>query len=392
LRPSGRLTECHAEAEANAPRAVPGRISALRRACESQYRVSGEPSRGTLTFFAGLATASAVPAFVPVRTNTTQGQTMDRSLTDPSRVTRILLPSSGTWGHGVGPGSRGVQLHYVRQGRGNPVLLLHGWPGFWYDWRRVIPGLALLADVIAPDLRGFGDSDKPDLPPSSGYTPEVHADDLAHLIEHLALAPVVVVAHDIGATIAQTLARRFPHHVRALVLLNPPYPGIGTRRFEPQAQREFWYQHFHQLPLAEELVGHSRGTIGAYLRYFYRHWTGRQDMLSEDELDSIVDVYARPGAFAASLAYYRARAGAKDARAATIPIEKIGQPTSVLWGESDPVIPVSWSDRLGDTFTDVTLRTLPGIGHFVPWEAPHDVIEAVSRVLDPGATASNADR
>ncbi|MFC4171262.1 alpha/beta fold hydrolase [Microvirga sp. GCM10011540] len=68
---------------------------------------------------------------------------------------------------------------------------------------------------------GFGDSEKPNLPPSSGYTSEVHADNLASLVEHLGLAPVVVVAHDIGATIAQTLARRFPHHVRALALLNP---------------------------------------------------------------------------------------------------------------------------------------------------------------------------
>lgn len=172
--------------------------------------------------------------------------------------------------------------------------------------------------------------------------------------------------------------------MRALVLLNPPY-GIGSRRFAPQAQREFWYQHFHQLPLAEELVGHSRATVNAYLRYFYRHWTGRQDMLSDEELVIIVDAYARPGAFAASLAYYRARAGAKDAKAAGLPLEKIAQPTSVLWGESDPVIPVSWSDRLGDTFADFTLRTLPGVGHFVPWEAPDDVIEAISGVLSIGA-------
>jgi pimeloyl-ACP methyl ester carboxylesterase len=297
-----------------------------------------------------------------------------------------------SWSHAIGLGHQGVRLHYVRQGHGDPVLLLHGWPGFWYDWHRVIPGLASLADVIAPDLRGFGDSDKPDLPPSSGYTPEVHADDLASLIDHLGLAPVVVVAHDIGATIAQTLARRFPHHVRALVLLNPPYPGIGSRRFEPQAQREFWYQHLHQLPLAEELVGHSRETVGAYLRYFYRYWTGRQDMVSDEELAIIVDAYARPGAFAASLAYYRARAGAKDEKAAGIPLERIVQPTSVLWGESDPVIPVSWSDRLGDTFADFTLRTLPGVGHFVPWEAPDDVIDAVSSVLDLCATPSDGDR
>ena len=114
-------------------------------------------------------------------------------------------------------------------------------------------------------------------------------------------------------------------------------------------------------------------------------------MLSNEELDAIVDIYARPGTFAASLAYYRARAAAKDAKAAGIPLKRIVQPTSVLWGESDPVIAVSWSDRLGDTFADFTLRTLPGVGHFVPWEAPEDVIETVSCVLSLGATPADAD-
>lgn len=146
----------------------------------------------------------------------------------------------------------------------------------------------------------------------------------------------MVVAHDIGATIAQKLARRSPHQVRALVLLNPPYSGIGSRRFEPQAQREFSYQHVHQLPLAEELVGHGRRTVHAYLGHFYHHWMGRRDTLSDKEFNAVVDVYARPGAFAASLAYYRARAGAKDVRAAGIPIEKIVQPTSVLWAKAIP--------------------------------------------------------
>jgi len=149
------------------------------------------------------------------------------------------LPDDPAWGHGRVAGSGGVTLHYVRLGRGDPVLLLHGWPGFWYDWRRILVPLSDVADVIAPDLRGFGDSDKPDLPPAEGSTPRVLADDLVALLDGLEVPHVVVGAHDIGATLAQTLALRHPERVRALALFNPPYPGIGQRRFEPSAQREF---------------------------------------------------------------------------------------------------------------------------------------------------------
>jgi pimeloyl-ACP methyl ester carboxylesterase len=78
------------------------------------------------------------------------------------------LPDDPAWGNGRVAGSGEVMLHYIRLGVGDTVLLLHGWPGFWYDWRRVLEPLSGFADVIAPDFRGFGESDKPDLPPAEG--------------------------------------------------------------------------------------------------------------------------------------------------------------------------------------------------------------------------------
>ncbi|MBN6186195.1 alpha/beta fold hydrolase [Aneurinibacillus sp. BA2021] len=98
------------------------------------------------------------------------------------------------------------------------MLLLHGWPGFWYDWRRVIPLLAQQADVLAPDFRGFGDSDKPDLSPAEGYTPQRLAEDLVSFLH--CLDRVVLVAHDIGATVAQTLARTVPEKKKRFVRRN----------------------------------------------------------------------------------------------------------------------------------------------------------------------------
>ena len=114
--------------------------------------------------------------------------------------------------------------------------------------------------------------------------------------------------YDIGATVAQTLARRHADRVRALALFNPAYPGIGGRRFDPSVQREFWYQHFHALTWSDRLIAHDRETVRLYLEYFYDHWCGRKEAIREREFEALVDVYARPGAVRASIAYYRARA------------------------------------------------------------------------------------
>src|SRR2546425_9664070 len=138
----------------------------------------------------------------------------------------------------------GVRLHYVRQGAGSPVLLLHGWPGFWYEWAPVIPPLAAHHDVIVPDLRGFAYSDKPDVRPEEGYVRDAVAREIAGFAQALGLARIALVAHDIGATVAQPLARLFPGLVTRLVLFDPPYPGIGRRWREPAHAREIWYQIF----------------------------------------------------------------------------------------------------------------------------------------------------
>ncbi len=171
---------------------------------------------------------------------------------------------TGPWTHHFASVA-GVRLHYVRHGAGFPVILLHGWPGFWYEWAPVIPALAARHDVIVPDLRGFAYSEKPDLPPEEGYSREIVAADIARLAAHLGLTRIAVVAHDIGATVAQRLARNFPDLVARLVLFDPPYPGIGRRWREPGHVREIWYQVFHTLPWADQLVGSSREATAIYL-------------------------------------------------------------------------------------------------------------------------------
>ncbi len=292
-------------------------------------------------------------------------------------------PNDADWGHYYAPGA-GVRLHYVRQGKGPPVLLLHGWPGFWYDWRHVIPLLAGEADLIAPDFRGFGGSDKPDLPPAAGYSPAVLAADLLALLDHLQLERVVVAAHDIGASVAQVLARTAPQRISALVLFDPAYGGVGNRRYDPGVQQEFWYQHLHNLSWADQLIGYNRDTVALYLGHFYDHWVGRKDSVRPIEFGHIVDQYAQPGAVRASIAYYKARAGSRQAEANAAPPAPISQPTIIRWGEADPVMRVEWADRLGEYFADYQLRTLPGVGHFVPFEAADEAAAAIRLALQLG--------
>ncbi len=229
-----------------------------------------------------------------------------------SDVSLDRRPEDEGWGHARGPGADGVDLHYVRRRSGDPVILLHGWPGFWYDWRRVFFPIAEEADVVAPDFRGFGESDKPEGDPKNLYTPDRLAADVLRLLDHLSIDRFVVAGHDTGAVIAQVLARRVPERVSALALFNPPHAAIGDKPKEPAAQREPWYHHFHALPWSHELVGRDRDTVELYLRHFYDHWVGDKESVRPEEFRAIVDAFARPGAMEASFGWYRATYGRAD--------------------------------------------------------------------------------
>ena len=121
----------------------------------------------------------------------------------------------------------GFRLAYERTGSGPAVLLLHGWPGDRTDYREVVPLVAAAADVIVPDLRGFGESDKHQADPASQYNASAQARSVIGLIGELALGRAVIAGYDIGSRIAQAIARDRPDLVRALVIA-PPLPGSGT--------------------------------------------------------------------------------------------------------------------------------------------------------------------
>jgi pimeloyl-ACP methyl ester carboxylesterase len=280
----------------------------------------------------------------------------------------------------------GFRLTYDRTGSGPAVLLLHGWPGDRTDYREVAPLVSAAADVVVPDLRGFGESDKHLADPAAEYNAAAQARSVAGLIEELALGPAVIAGYDIGSRIAQAVARDRPDLVRALVIA-PPLPGIGDRILDPRAQREFWYQSFHNLELCTQLVDGQPRAVRVYLRYFWSHWSGPDYEPALDHLDHLVSVYGPPGAFAASIAWYRAGAGSVAASLAErtpAPGDRVAVPTTVLWPEHDPLFPREWSDRIGEFFAAAELAWLDGAGHFSPLEAPDRFAAAVVAATQTG--------
>lgn len=278
----------------------------------------------------------------------------------------------------------GFSLAYDRLGSGPPVVLLHGWPGSRSDYRLVAPLVADVADVVVPDLRGFGESDKHLVDPDEGYTALAQARSVTGLLDDLGLGPVVLAGYDIGSRIAQTIAQVSPDRVRALVV-TPPMPGAGQRLLGPEIAAEFWYQHFHRLDLAAQLLDGNRDAVRRYLGHFWSHWSGPSYTPADTDLDRLADAYAEPGAFTASVGWYRQGPGilvrglAEQAPAAD---DRLAVRTHVLWPAHDPLFPAAWGDRLDEFFADVAVTPLPDSGHFVPVEAPDAFASAIRAALE----------
>ncbi len=184
----------------------------------------------------------------------------------------------------------GAALHVATVGEGPPLLLLHGWPEFWLTWEPVMTRLADRFRLIAPDLRGFGDSDKPEGP----YGPEGHAADMLAVLSALGVERAGVVGHDVGGAVMQPLARRAPERLTGLMFFDFVYPGVGARMGTPDRLNEIWYQSFHQMAMAPALVGATRESCARYIGHFLEHWSHRKDAF-DDVREAFVDNFLKAG-------------------------------------------------------------------------------------------------
>jgi pimeloyl-ACP methyl ester carboxylesterase len=263
--------------------------------------------------------------------------------------------------------ANGAALHVARTGQGRPLLLLHGWPEFWLSWEPVMQRLADRFTLYAPDLRGFGDSDKPDGP----FGPDQQASDMLALMNALDLGKAGIVGHDVGGALMQPLARNAPERIAGLFFFDFVYPGIGPRMAEPDRLNNIWYQSFHQMEMAPALVGATRESCRTYISHFLRSWSHRKDAF-DDVIESFTDNFLSPGNLAGGFAHYRAaHAGRVKMMKGEAPVlAQIRVPTCVRWAEHDPLFPYAWTDRLGETFVDLDLAMFAGVGHFPHREDP----------------------
>jgi pimeloyl-ACP methyl ester carboxylesterase len=267
----------------------------------------------------------------------------------------------------------GIQMHYVIGGQGDPVVLLHGFPQSWYEWRHIMPALAKNYTVIAPDLRGVGDSSKP----ITGYDGKTTAEDIYQLTSQLGFNQILLVAHDVGSQTAYSYAAAHPNNVSKLVIMDFPFPGFLPPEFGENGP---WWFAFQQTPnLPEALV---EGKEREYVSWFFKGLAYNPSAITEEDIDVFANHFSSPGGMRAAFEYFRAfpidaeqnKESAKD---------KITMPVLVLGGDIYPALGGDFPGNLALSSTqalaaNVTGITVPLSGHWIPEEQPEFVIEQLT--------------
>jgi pimeloyl-ACP methyl ester carboxylesterase len=265
-----------------------------------------------------------------------------------------------------------ITLHYVEAGEGPLVVLLHGFPEFWFGWRQQIAPLAAAGfRVVAPDTRGYNLSSRP--AEVQDYAVDRLATDIRGLIEKLGSESALLVGHDWGGTIAWTMAMNHPDVVDRLAILNAAHPRrLQQGLMNPNQLRKSWYFFFFALPGLPEDVVHARDW------HFFRHFL--QDAnppYTPQELERYVEAWSQEGAATGMINYYRAsvRGSQKEAKAAIRPISAT---TLVIWGQRDGYLGSDLAEPEHDDVPNLQgVERLPDASHWVH----HDEAERVNELL-----------
>jgi epoxide hydrolase 4 len=264
----------------------------------------------------------------------------------------------------------GIRLHCVVEGEGPLVLLLHGFPETSRAWRKQMPALAKRFRVVAPDLRGFGASDKPK--GIAAYRTSVVADDIVALIHAFDAERAHVVGHDWGGGVAWTLATLHPEAVDRLVVLNCPHPAIMQKALRSNWTqiRKSWYIFAFQLPWLPEWSFRRDGAKA--LKDSMRRTAKQPDTFSDADLDEYARAFSAPRAATGAFNYYRAAARSPVARG------KIKAPTLLIWAEDDFALGMELTRGMDGLFENPPrIEYVPDTSHWVMEERP----EVVNRLL-----------
>jgi pimeloyl-ACP methyl ester carboxylesterase len=273
--------------------------------------------------------------------------------------------------------ANGIRIHCVTAGSGPLVLLLHGFPQFWYAWRHQIPALASRFKVVAPDLRGYNDTEKPRR--VADYRTGVLAADVVGIVRAFGYEKAHLVGHDWGGGVAWTAAMQHAEAVDKLAVLNCPHPLLFVKALRSNVRQlgRSWYMFFFQLPALPELVFRlfPRGIV----ERTFRGLAVRKAAFTDEDLRRFREALEKPGALTAAINYYRATfrnfsAMRELERAPT----QIRSPTLVIWGENDVALGKELTDGMEPLFRGpLRIEYVRNCSHWVNEEQP----ELVNRLL-----------
>lgn len=279
----------------------------------------------------------------------------------------------------------GVHLHYAVSGAGRRLILfLHGFPEFWYAWRRQLPELGRVFLAVAPDMRGYNLSSKPT--EVEAYDMRLLVGDVVALIRHLRAESCCLVGHDWGGAVAWGVAIAAPQAVQKLVIINAPHPATFERelRENPAQQQASQYMLVFRSPEAEDILAANNyaliqeSVLGEGLR---------KGILSEEDRTAYLEAWSQPGALTGGLNYYRAaRVGPPSRMGSTesfpnrseLPSLEVTMPTLVIWGEKDPYILTGNLNGLEKYVPKLRIERMPDATHWVVHEKP-ELVTALIR-------------
>lgn len=270
----------------------------------------------------------------------------------------------------------GVYIHYVMGGKGDPVVLLHGWPETWYEFRHIMPALAKNYTVIAPDLRGLGDSSKP----QTGYDGKTVAEDIHQLVTQLGFKTIFLAGGDIGVLIAYPYAAAHPTEVKRLVVWEAPLPGVTV-----PGRPTLWWVLFHQTPdVPEALV---QGKEMEYLSWFYHNLAYNPAAITQADINEYVSHYSAPGGMHAGFEYYRAftqdtiQNQNYSKTKLPMPVLALGAGYIPAFGGISNPTAVLGMQQLAENVQGIIV---PNSGHFIAEEQPNFVLKVLNNFFGVG--------
>jgi pimeloyl-ACP methyl ester carboxylesterase len=277
----------------------------------------------------------------------------------------------------------GIQLHYVIGGHGDPIVLLHGWPETWHAWHKVMPALAKNYTVIAPDLRGLGDSSKP----PTGYDGKTVAEDIYQLVNQLGFKTILLVGHDWGTQVAYSYAAAHPTGVKRLAVMELTIPG-----FAPPGRPPLWWGIFHQTPDVPEALVQGKELI--YLSWFLHNLAYNPAAITQADINEYVSHYSAPGGMRAGFEYYRAFP--QDAiqnmnyskTKLTMPVLALGGGYIPTFGGNITMPTIIYGMKI--LAQNVQGITVPNSGHFIPEEQPVFLVKSLNNFFSGNSTTETS--